>query len=91
MQKYLAFFGSRYICETIFSLFKITKSENRSRITDDNLEAVLRIATSEFSIDFNRSTAFLVQSLILKFFFKKHFCHKNNNNVYSKFLFLFLL
>ena len=41
--------GSTYICKTIFSLFKITKSKNRSQIKDDNLEAVLRIAISGFS------------------------------------------
>ena len=52
-QKYLAFFGSTYICETAFSLMKITKSKIRSRITDENLEETLQIATSEFNPNFN--------------------------------------
>ena len=45
-QKYLAFFGSTYICEATFSLMKHTKNKNRSRTTQENLEAVLRIANT---------------------------------------------
>ncbi|KAK4881591.1 hypothetical protein RN001_004910 [Aquatica leii] len=51
-QKYLAFFGSTYICEAAFSLMKNAKSKTRSRITDENLGAILRIATSDLNPNF---------------------------------------
>lgn len=39
-------FGSTYICEQTFSIMNINKSKLRSRLTDKNLEAILKISTS---------------------------------------------
>ena len=48
-QKFLALFGSTYIWEDKSSLMKHTRNKNRSRITHEILEAVLRIATSQLN------------------------------------------
>lgn len=40
-------FGSIYICEQIFSVMNINKSENRNRLTNENLESILRLATTK--------------------------------------------
>lgn len=45
--KLLSLFGSTYICEQAFSCMKINKSKNRSMLTDCNLNAVMRITTSQ--------------------------------------------
>jgi len=45
--KLLSLFGSTYICEQAFSWLKINKLENRSMLTDCNLNAVMRITTSK--------------------------------------------
>ena len=52
-QKYLAFFGSTYICEATFSLMKHTKNKNRSRIIHEYLEAVVQIATSQLNLNYD--------------------------------------
>jgi len=41
----MTMFGSTYVCELFFSSMKINKSALRSRLTDEHLHAMLRIAT----------------------------------------------
>ena len=40
-------FGSTYICECIFSCMKRLKSDERNRMSDETLDARLRLSTSE--------------------------------------------
>ena len=42
-------FGSTYICEQVFSRMKNIKCKSRTRITDDNLQSSLRVASSSIS------------------------------------------
>lgn len=50
-RKLVSMFGSSYICEQVFSLMKLNKSSFRTRLTDDNLHAVLRVATTSLEPD----------------------------------------
>ncbi|KAH1182303.1 hypothetical protein KIL84_010057 [Mauremys mutica] len=43
----MALFGSTYICEQFFSSMKINKSVLRSRLTDEHLQATLRLVSSQ--------------------------------------------
>nr|XP_014351308.1 PREDICTED: general transcription factor II-I repeat domain-containing protein 2A-like [Latimeria chalumnae] len=49
--KLLSLFGSTYICEQVFSLMKLNKLHLRIRLTDDNLHAVLQVATTSLEPD----------------------------------------
>ncbi|XP_049333458.1 general transcription factor II-I repeat domain-containing protein 2A-like [Astyanax mexicanus] len=53
-QKWISMFGSTYICEQMFSLMKLNKSPLRTRLTDENLQAVLRLATTSLEPDINQ-------------------------------------
>lgn len=55
--RFLSLFGSSYICEQTFSLMNITKSKLRTRLTDDNLEAVLRLATTNLAPNIEKLVA----------------------------------
>jgi len=55
--KFLSLFGSSYICEQTFSLMNLTKSKLRTRLTDDNLEAVLRLATTNLAPNIEKLVA----------------------------------
>ena len=52
-EKYLALFGSTYVCEQAFSIMKCNKSRLRSLMTDEHLSAVLTISTSALTPDFD--------------------------------------
>ena len=48
----IAMFGSTYVCKQFFSSVKANKSVIRSRLTDEYLQATLRVATSnEFKLN----------------------------------------
>ena len=47
-------FGSTYVCEQLFLKMKFTKNKMRARITDDNLNATLRLASSGFKADIEK-------------------------------------
>ena len=46
-------FGSTYVCEQMFSMKNYNKSRYRSRLMDEHLSSVLRIATSQMTPDFD--------------------------------------
>ena len=50
-QKMLVLFGSTYVCEQTFSVMKINKANHRSKLTDQHLGSVLRIATTKLTPD----------------------------------------
>ena len=50
-KKMASVFGSTYVCEQLFSKMKLTKSKMRTSLTDDHLNATLRLATSSFKPD----------------------------------------
>lgn len=52
--KMASLFGTTYICEQTFSLMKLNKNRLRTRLTDEHLQDVLRLATSSFNPDINK-------------------------------------
>ena len=48
-QKMLTLFGSTYVCEQTFSITNINKARHRSKLTDQHLESILRIATNKYN------------------------------------------
>ena len=52
-QKMLVLFGSNYVCEQIFSVMNINKSRHRSKLTDQHLKSILRIARTKTTPDFD--------------------------------------
>uniref|UniRef100_A0A3B1JWU0 HAT C-terminal dimerisation domain-containing protein n=1 Tax=Astyanax mexicanus TaxID=7994 RepID=A0A3B1JWU0_ASTMX len=62
-QKWISMFGSTYICEQMFSLMKLNKSPLRTRLTDENLQAVLRLATTSLEPDINQLVSERTSSL----------------------------
>ncbi|XP_006030981.1 general transcription factor II-I repeat domain-containing protein 2-like [Alligator sinensis] len=52
-RKMLVLFGSTYVCEQTRSVMKVNKSNLRSSMSGDHLAAVLRIATTEMTPDFD--------------------------------------
>ncbi|KAL7825009.1 hypothetical protein SRHO_G00342210 [Serrasalmus rhombeus] len=42
----MCLFGSTYLCEKLFSTLNFNKSKYRSRLTDEHLQALLRVSTA---------------------------------------------
>lgn len=50
-QKILALFGSTDVCEQTFSVMNFNKASHRSKLTDQHLRSILRIATTKLTPD----------------------------------------
>ncbi|KAJ4435434.1 hypothetical protein ANN_18049 [Periplaneta americana] len=53
----LAMFGGTYVCEQFFSVMNNNKNNRRSRISDSNLVATLRVSVSKLQPDIDRLVA----------------------------------
>lgn len=53
-QRYICRFGSTYRCEQAFSAMKLIKSRNCSRLTDENLQNLLILTTSQVEPDIEK-------------------------------------
>ena len=52
-QKMMSMFGSSYLCEQVFSTMKLRKNRLRNKMTDEHLECVLRISSSNIEPNFD--------------------------------------
>lgn len=52
-QKMMSMFGSSYLCEQVFSTMKLRKNKLRNKLTDEHLECVLRISSSNIEPNFD--------------------------------------
>lgn len=50
-QQMITMFGSTYLCEQTFSLLNYRKNKNCSRLTDEHLDAILRLSTTKMKSD----------------------------------------
>lgn len=55
-------FGSTYLCESTFSIMSHIKSKNRNRLTDDNLQSLLRVTTTNIPIEISEVVDFINNS-----------------------------
>lgn len=55
--KLVSVFGSSYICEQAFSVMSLNKSKLRSRLSDEHLHAVMRVACSGLSPNIDQLVA----------------------------------
>lgn len=46
-QRILSMFGTTYVCEQVFSVMNLNKSKVRSQLTNEHLNAVLKVATAQ--------------------------------------------
>ena len=42
----MAMFGSTYVCEQLFSFMKLTKTSQRTRLTDEHLSSLMKVGTA---------------------------------------------
>lgn len=47
-------FGTTYICEQTFSIMNLNKNKQRSCLTDDHLEDILKTATSNMTPEYDK-------------------------------------
>ena len=65
--KMASLLGSSYLCEQLFSRMKYTKSSARSALTDEHLQAVLRIATTHVASEaMSTVTLNIIMDLLLQ-------------------------
>ncbi|KAL4720585.1 hypothetical protein ACJJTC_002360 [Scirpophaga incertulas] len=50
-QQIITMFGSTYLCEQTFSILNYRKNKNCSRLTDEHLDAILRVSTTKMKAD----------------------------------------
>ncbi|CAM2097121.1 unnamed protein product [Caretta caretta] len=50
-------FGSTYICEQTFSIMNMNKNKQRSSLTDDHLEDIMKISTSNMTPKYDKLVA----------------------------------
>ena len=53
-RKVFSQFGSTYLCEQTFSIMNLNKNNLRSKLTDNNLSSILKVATSELQPNFDK-------------------------------------
>ena len=56
-KKTLSIFGSSYICEQTFLIMNLNKKEQRSSLSDESLEDILKISTSHMYPDYDKLVA----------------------------------
>ena len=56
-RKIASLFGSTYTCEQFFSMMKLAKSNSRNRLTDDHLDAVLRLSTTNLPVNISKAVS----------------------------------
>ncbi|XP_029656048.1 general transcription factor II-I repeat domain-containing protein 2-like [Octopus sinensis] len=47
--KIIAMFGSTYVCEQLFSFMKMTKTAQRTRLTDEHLSSLIKVGTTRIA------------------------------------------
>ncbi|XP_075443375.1 general transcription factor II-I repeat domain-containing protein 2-like [Ascaphus truei] len=55
--KTFSIFGSTYICEQTFSMMNLNKNKQRSCLTNDNLEDILKTSTTNMTPEYNKLVA----------------------------------
>lgn len=53
-QQIITMFGSTYLCEQTFSILNYRKNNNCSRLTDEHLDAILRVSTTKMKADIKK-------------------------------------
>ncbi|CAM5151831.1 unnamed protein product [Natator depressus] len=55
--KTFSIFGSTYICEQTFSIMNMNKNKQRTSLTDDHLEDIMKISTSNMTPEYDKLVA----------------------------------
>uniref|UniRef100_A0A674JUH9 SPIN-DOC-like zinc-finger domain-containing protein n=1 Tax=Terrapene triunguis TaxID=2587831 RepID=A0A674JUH9_9SAUR len=55
--KTFSIFGSTYICEQTFSIMNMNKNKQRSSLTDDHFEDIMKISTSNMTPEYDKLVA----------------------------------